>query len=149
MRLRARAAKRARIRERASRVLQDTIAPDRPRASRDRETGTCSRLNERSAPMNFTQSLDIPLAASPPSTRKSPGKRETSGLCRERAAADLLASAAMINANQRLRLETSAESWTLRADMLERVEESFARRTAEVAARAIARNEAATQPMKL
>ena len=35
----------------------------------------------------------------------------------------------MINANQRIRLETSAASWTARADVLQRVEESFARRT--------------------
>jgi hypothetical protein len=69
--------------------------------------------------------------------------------CRERAAADLLASATTINANQRLRLERSAESWTLRADMLQRVEEGFARRTAEAAERAAARAEAESQPTKL
>ncbi|MND06214.1 hypothetical protein D3C83_274730 [compost metagenome] len=54
----------------------------------------------------------------------------------------------MINANQRLRLETSAESWMLRADILQGVEEKFARRTAEAAERAVARAEAESQPTK-
>ena len=99
--------------------------------------------------MNFTRSLDSPAAASTRSARKMPAKRETSVVCRERAAADLLASAAMINANQRLRLERSAECWTLRADMLQRVEENFARRTAEAAERAVARAEAESQLAKL
>jgi hypothetical protein len=34
----------------------------------------------------------------------------------------------MITANQRLSLERSAESWTLRAVMLERMEKSFEKR---------------------
>jgi DNA-binding transcriptional regulator YdaS (Cro superfamily) len=52
-------------------------------------------------------------------------KRETAEICRERAAADLLASAAMINANQRMRLETSAATWTMRALMLQRAQDGI------------------------
>lgn len=60
-------------------------------------------------------------------------RRDTAEACRERAAADLLESVSMITANQRQRLESSAASWTVRADMLERIEDSFARRAAEIA----------------
>jgi hypothetical protein len=79
----------------------------------------------------LTRHCDIALPAAAP----GPGalKRETSARCRERAAADLLESAAMINANQRIRLETSAASWTVRANMLQRVEDSFARKVAKAA----------------
>ena len=52
-------------------------------------------------------------------------KRDTALQCRERAAADLLQSAAMINANQRRRMETSAATWTARAIMLQRVEDGL------------------------
>lgn len=48
--------------------------------------------------------------------------------CRERAAADLLESVTMATANQRLRLESSAACWTVRADLLHRLEESSERR---------------------
>ena len=99
--------------------------------------------------MKLTQNLDIALTAGSRSSRKIPTKRDTSDLCRERASADLLASAAMINANQRLRLETSAASWIARADTLQWVEESFARRTAEAAERAVARAKLMAEPPKL
>ena len=100
--------------------------------------------------MKLTSSLDIALTAGSRSARKIPAKRETAGLCRERAAADLLASAAMINANQRLRLETSAASWTVRAEVLQRVEDNFARRTAEAAAaRPAAGDEPAAEATRL
>ena len=59
--------------------------------------------------------------------------RETADGCRERAAADLTASGAMITANQKLRLEASAASWTSRASMLQRVEDGTARRAREAA----------------
>ena len=94
----------------------------------------------------MTGRVDIASPAASPTTGP---KRENSALCRERAAADLLASAAMINANQRLRLETSAASWTARADTLQWVEESHARRTAEAAERAIARAKLIAEPPKL
>lgn len=57
--------------------------------------------------------------------------RETASGCRERAEADLLACTAMITANQKQRLETSAASWMLRANMLQRVEDGSARRARE------------------
>lgn len=50
--------------------------------------------------------------------------------CRDRAAADLLAAVTMVTANQRLRLEQSAHTWTMRADMLGRIEKSFEKRSA-------------------
>jgi hypothetical protein len=50
--------------------------------------------------------------------------RDTSGTCRERASADLLKSVAMITANERLALERSAANWELRAQLLDRVEET-------------------------
>jgi hypothetical protein len=55
---------------------------------------------------------------------KAPKHRDTSGTCRERAAADLLKSVAMITANERLILERSAASWELRAQLLDRLEET-------------------------
>lgn len=50
--------------------------------------------------------------------------------CRDRAAADLLAAVTMVTANQRVRLEQSAHTWTMRADMLGRIEKSFEKRLA-------------------
>lgn len=56
--------------------------------------------------------------------------------CRARAAADLLESVSMTTANQRLRMESSAANWTLRADLLHRLEEgSEARKGKAEAAR--------------
>jgi hypothetical protein len=49
-------------------------------------------------------------------TRRTTDTIET---CRDRAAADLLKSVTMLTANERLILERSATSWSLRADMLE------------------------------
>jgi hypothetical protein len=76
--------------------------------------------------MNLIDRLDSPIAARP--VRDS-SKHETAAVCRDRAAADLLAAAAMINANQRLRMESSAASWAARALFLERIEEGAARKT--------------------
>jgi len=55
---------------------------------------------------------------------KVPKHKDTSGTCRERATADLLKSVAMITANERLILERSAANWELRAQLLDRVEET-------------------------
>lgn len=49
-------------------------------------------------------------------TIKAPG--DTVAGCRSRAEADLLASVAMLTANERERMETSAASWTARAELL-------------------------------
>lgn len=55
--------------------------------------------------------------------------RDSAEACCDRAAANLLEAVTMMTANQRLRLETSAASWTARADMLQRVEDGLERRT--------------------
>jgi hypothetical protein len=55
---------------------------------------------------------------------RTPKHRDTSATCRERATADLLKSVVMITANERLTLERSAATWELRAQLLERVEET-------------------------
>jgi hypothetical protein len=74
----------------------------------------------------MTRQFDINL---PAASKGHVGvKRETAESCRERASADLLASAAMITANQRSQLQTSAASWSVRANMLQRVEEGIARK---------------------
>jgi hypothetical protein len=73
--------------------------------------------------------LNLPAAsAHPPRT-----KRDTAAACRERAAADLLASAAMINENQRARLEASAATWTERGLLLQRVEDGISVNNARAA----------------
>jgi len=76
--------------------------------------------------MNIVDRLDSPITAGP---AKESSKHETAAVCRDRAAADLVTAAAIINANQRIRMETSAANWTARALFLERVEENAARKT--------------------
>ena len=65
-----------------------------------------------------------PFPAGGRESHKTLAKRDTSQTCRERASADLLKSVTMLTANERLILERSATSWSLRADLLERVEGS-------------------------
>lgn len=84
--------------------------------------------------------LDEESTAGPPRRLRSPARpdaalpprikaaQDTSLGCRERSAADLLESVTMTTANGRLRLESSAASWTLRADMLGRLEQKAERR---------------------
>ena len=67
-----------------------------------------------------THSLPFETRAS----ARAPKHRDTSRTCRDRAAEDLLKSAAMITANERLTLQRSAASWELRAQLLVRVEEA-------------------------
>ena len=88
--------------------------------------------------MNLNSRLDIPVAASHRSSPTYRVKRESAEVCRERAATDLLASVSMLNANQRLRMETSAAMWAERAEILQRVEDGLAQRTADTAARTLA-----------
>lgn len=95
--------------------------------------------------MTFKSRLDIPIAAS---GNQSGAKRDTAELCRERAAADLLASTAMINAHQRARMETSAAVWTQRAEMLQRFEDSVASRAAGAAAMRPIGDEPVTEPTR-
>ena len=48
--------------------------------------------------------------------------RDTAAGCRDKASADLLQSLAASTANGRRVLETSAASWTARAELLQRIE---------------------------
>jgi predicted RNA polymerase sigma factor len=70
--------------------------------------------------------FDLPSARAPEIKR---GEDTVQG-CRDRATADLLQAVIMMTANQRLRLEQSAHGWTLRADMLDRLNKSFEKRAA-------------------
>jgi hypothetical protein len=82
----------------------------------------------------FTHNLDLPIAESIRPAPKSALKRETAEMCRERAAADLLASVAALTAHQRERMALSAAAWTARAEMLQRVEDGTAERLSELGA---------------
>ena len=62
-------------------------------------------------------------------TKKAP--QDTAAGCRIRADADLLATVATLTANQRVRLERSAATWTARADLLQSLEERFAARQSQ------------------
>lgn len=66
----------------------------------------------------------------PADLRHKKEQRDTAQGCRDRATADLLQSVTMVTSNERLRLESSAASWTVRAALLDRIEASFARRIA-------------------
>ena len=88
---------------------------------------------------------NLPSTAKPRSRRPGTVARQhalklpqdTAQGCRDRATADLLEAVTMATANGRLRMESSAASWTVRAQLLDRIEDSFARRVrqAESAAR--------------
>lgn len=99
--------------------------------------------------MNLNNRLDIPTTAALRSNGALGARRETAELCRERAEADLLASVAMLNAHQRERMETSAATWAERAEMLQRVEDSIARRTADGAVFPIGDDLDAATPIRL
>ena len=95
-------------------------------------------------PLNSPHCNFLPLASGPAEQACSPGEdqattpgtstrsaktirsvrdqRDTADGCRERAAADLLRSVSMLIANERRRMESSAASWTARAELLERLE---------------------------
>lgn len=77
------------------------------------------------SPQGCTTSVDSAATAR---TFKLP--QNTVQGCRDRAAADLLEAVTIITANQRLRLERSAQSWTIRADLLDRLDKSFEKRSA-------------------
>ena len=81
---------------------------------------------------NRTNLLAIPA---PSASAKRAWTKDTAEACRQRASADLLKSAAMITANQRLTLERSAESWSLRAILLERIETAEAKTSSSEAER--------------
>ena len=78
---------------------------------------------------------EAPLAAG--SQRASPVRRrpeDTAAGCRTMADDDRARAAAMGSDRMRFRLERSADAWTARADLLQRLERSFnARATAKLA----------------
>lgn len=78
-------------------------------------------------------------------TLKQP--QDTVAGCRGRAEADLLASVVLSTTNERRRLETSAASWSARADMLQRLEDNHAARKVKAAAAFIDEDEAS--PIRL
>jgi hypothetical protein len=84
--------------------------------------------------VNFNSRLDVAAPVARHQAESTRSKRESAAICRERSANDLLASASMLNANQRLRMETSAATWAQRAETLQRVEDLLAERTAKTAA---------------
>ena len=63
-----------------------------------------------------------------PQARGFKQPQDTVAGCRSRAEADLLASLVMAIPNERIRLETSAASWTARAEMLQRLDDTHAAR---------------------
>ena len=91
------------------------------------------RLTCSFAPKSAANGADLPEQ---PATRAAAAKKrrtyklpqDTIQGCRDRAAADLLEAATIIGTNQRLLLERSSESWTLRANLLDRLEKSFEKR---------------------
>lgn len=84
-------------------------------------------------------------ARTPARTLKQP--QDTVAGCRDRAEADLLASVVLSTANERRRLETSAASWSARAEMLQRLDDNHAARKAKVAAAFLGEDEAS--PIRL
>ena len=76
---------------------------------------------------HLTNWMDDP---SPKASATQRLRKDTAGACRDRATADLLTSVVMATSNERLALERSAQAWTLRAELLERVERSFEKRRA-------------------
>jgi hypothetical protein len=75
-----------------------------------------------------------PFSQDPDRTKEAP--HDTVAGCRERAEASLASAALTGSANGRRRLESSAASWTSRADLIERIDDSHdAHRAAEDASR--------------
>jgi hypothetical protein len=100
--------------------------------------------------MDFNSRLDIPHATVRRAGVSGRTKRESAQICRERSANDLLASASMLNDNQRTRMETSAAMWAERAETLQRIEDLLEERTAKTAAaRSIAEGGIRGQPTRL
>lgn len=98
--------------------------------------------------MDFNSRLDIPHVRHVAVAGRT--KRESAQVCRERSANDLLASVSMLNDNQRTRMETSAAMWAERAEVLQRVEDLHAERTARTAAaKSIAEGGASEEPARL
>jgi hypothetical protein len=68
--------------------------------------------------------------AARPQARTNKAPYDTVVGCRIRAEADLLASVTMFTANERVRMERSAASWSARAELLERQDDNLMARKA-------------------
>ncbi len=67
-----------------------------------------------------------PISAQAPRKRRTSKRAsDTVAGCRERASADLIAAAAMVTRNERMRMEASAASWAVRADLLQHMDDNF------------------------
>jgi hypothetical protein len=73
-------------------------------------------------PQNSISDRTDPDSEGPASLARGKDARETALGCRENAAADMLRAGGMDTVNGRQVFETSAASWTKRADMLQRIE---------------------------
>jgi hypothetical protein len=96
-----------------------------PQASRDRETFVLPLAGLGAMPMK--RSATIP-AQIPDRAQKA--VQDTAAGCYAFAAADLARAALMDTANGRQRLELSASSWTSRAELMQRLDDSFEARQA-------------------
>jgi hypothetical protein len=69
----------------------------------------------------------LPLSTGRPARKPRLSKQpaDTVAGCRDRAAADLLAAAVMSTRNEQLRMEASSASWGARADLLQRMDDTF------------------------
>jgi hypothetical protein len=65
-----------------------------------------------------------------PNAGRAKASQDRATGCRTRAEADLLAAVTMLTAKERARLETSAASWTVRANLLQHLDDNFAARKA-------------------
>ena len=86
---------------------------------------TALPANDDVSPQSRVKSAAVPASAR---TLKLP--ENTVQGCRDRATADLLEAVTVVTANQRRRLASSAESWTVRANLLDRLNKSFEKRAA-------------------
>ena len=73
--------------------------------------------------------IDCPAG---PNARTLRAPQDTAIGCRKRGEADLLASASMVTANERIRLELSASSWNARAALLQRRDDGMEAKKAKL-----------------
>jgi hypothetical protein len=84
--------------------------------------------------MNDQSDRTTPEATPSPARPVSRKREDTSLGCREMAAADHVRADATDTEHMRVRMESSADAWTARADMLQRLERSQDARLAAAAA---------------
>ena len=82
------------------------------------------------APSELSPAASEALVAPRPILRSGKRAEDTAAGCRAKAAADLVRAVVPGGDYRRVRLERSAEVWSARADLLDRLEEKFRSRTA-------------------